>query len=113
MADKEYEPEDPLEPVAVALDTPGHDGMESMARCLAEEYALMGWPPGRIFRLFTIPEYVASYSVYQERGAAFVRSIIRSVFGEEFEADEPAQAERLIPVLKRGQAEGEGNAPGL
>jgi hypothetical protein len=113
MADKEFEPEDPLEPVAVALDTPGHDGMDAMARCFVEEFAMMGWPPGRIFRLFTIPEYAASYSVYQERGEQYVRSIIRSVFGEDFQSPEPEDAERLIPVLKRSPAEGERNAAGL
>ena len=112
MADKEFEPEDPLEPVAVALDTPGHDGMEAMARCFVEEFALMGWPPARIFRLFTIPEYAASYSIFQERGEQYVRSIIRSVFGEDFDTEQPVEQERLIPVLRR-QTEGEGNAPGL
>jgi hypothetical protein len=113
VADKEFEPEDPFQPVAVSLDTPGHDGMEAMARCFVEEFALMGWPPARIFRLFTIPEYAASYSVLQDKGEDYVKSIIASVFGEAFEPEDPREAAQLIPVLKRGTIEGEGNGPGL
>ncbi len=82
MADKGYEPEDPLEPVAVTFETPGYDGMEVMARCFVEEYALMGWPPERIFKLFTVPEFAGSYAVYSQRGPAYVRSLIDSVMGE-------------------------------
>jgi hypothetical protein len=113
MADKEFEAEDPLEPVAVALDTPGHDGVEAMARCFIEEFALMGWPPARIYKLFTIPEYAASFSVMQDRGEEYVKSMIASVFGESFETPAAEEGIQLIPVLRRGQAEGEGHASGL
>ena len=81
MADKEFELEDPFQPVAVALSTPGHDGMEAMARCFVEEFAMLGWPPDQIFRLFTIEEFAGSYSVLQERGPDYVKSIIESIFG--------------------------------
>jgi hypothetical protein len=82
MAEKHFEPEDPFAPVAVELSTPGYDGMEAMARCFVEEYALMGWPPERIFRLFTIPEFAGTYSVWEQRGAAYVKDMIAAVMGE-------------------------------
>ena len=112
MADKEFEPDDPLAPVAVMLDTPGHDGMELMARCFIEEFALMGWPGNRIYRLFTIPEYAASYSVYVERGGDYVRSLIESVLGEEVETEIRPDVTRFTPVLQRSGAEGEDDGHG-
>lgn len=113
MSDKEFELGDPFEPVAVALSTPGYDGIEAMARCFVEEYAMLGWPPERIFRLFTIPEFAGSYSVLQERGEDYVKAIIASVFGEAFEPPPPTHGERFIPVLYRAEQEGEGDASGL
>jgi len=114
VADKDFEPDDPFQPVAVALPTPGYDGMEAMARCFVEEYALMGWPPERIYRLFTIPEFAGSYSVFQERGEAYVRSVIASVFGQDFDSPPPAEETiRLIPVLRRPDQEGDSNGSGL
>ena len=89
MADKEFELEDPFQPVAVSLPTPGYDGLEAMARCFVEEYALMGWPPERIFTLFTVPEFAASYAVYEDRGPDYVRRLIAAVVGgSESDADD-------------------------
>ncbi len=82
MADKHLEADDPFQPVAMAFDTPGYDGMEAMARCFVEEYALMGWPAARIFKLFTVPEFAASYAVYQQRGPDYVRALIASIVCE-------------------------------
>jgi hypothetical protein len=113
MADKEFEPEDPFQPVAVALVTPGYDGMQAMARCFVEEFAIMGWPPKRIFRLFTIPEFAGSYSVMQERGEAYVKSIIASVFGMAFEPPPAEETMPLIPVLRRPDQQGERDGSSL
>jgi hypothetical protein len=52
-----------------------------MARCIVEEYALMGWPADRIFKLFTTPAFAGSHSVLVERGADYVRGLIAEVFG--------------------------------
>jgi hypothetical protein len=81
VADKPLEMDDPFQPVAVALSTPDYDGMEAMARTFVEEYALMGWPADRVFKLFTIPDFAGSYAVYQERGPDYVRRLIDQVFG--------------------------------
>ena len=80
MADKEFDPDDPLQPVAVSLDTPGYDGMQAMARCFVEEFALMGWGQERIFKLFTMPAFAGSHAIFQERGSDYVRRLIADVF---------------------------------
>ena len=72
----------------------------------------MGWPPEKVFRLFTIPEYAASHSVYLERGPAYVKSVIAEVFGHDFEVEQPVTSARTLPVLKRLGAEGEHDAAG-
>jgi hypothetical protein len=110
MPDKEFELDDPFQPVAVSFPTPGYDGTAVMARCFVEEYALMGWPPEKVYRLFTIPEFAASYAVLQERGPAFVKEVIASVFGEEPPDVEADDGLRLVPVLKRGSGAGEGES---
>jgi hypothetical protein len=99
MADKEFELDDPFQPVAVSLPTPGYDGLEAMARCFVEEYALMGWPPERVFKLFTIPDFAASYSILQERGADYVKQIIASVMGEQSIA--AIEAARVTELRRR------------
>jgi hypothetical protein len=117
MADKDFELEDPFEPVAVALSTPGYDGMGEMGRCFVEEYALMGWAPDRIFKLFTIPEFAGSYAIYQERGPQYVRNLIHDVFGEQFVEEPEREAVQMIPVNRRPHAalpnKGDSDAPGL
>jgi hypothetical protein len=81
MTDKEFDPDDPFQPVAIRLATPGYDGTEAMARCFVEEYALLGWPADRIFKLFASPAFAGSHSVYVERGADYVRGLIAEVLG--------------------------------
>ena len=101
MADKELEPDDPFQPLAVALSTPGYDGVDAMARCCVEEFALMGWPPARVCKLFTVPDFAGCYAIYQSRGAGYVRQIIASVFGEPFETEPVEERIQLTPVLRR------------
>ncbi|HEY4685669.1 MAG TPA: hypothetical protein VII57_06435 [Dehalococcoidia bacterium] len=113
MAEKEFELDDPFQPVAVRLATPGYDGVEAMARCFVEEFALMGWPPERIFKLFTAPQFAGSYSVFQERGEAYVREIIASVFASpEVEAQQAAAdvvaAQQSSVNPREGDADGSG-----
>ncbi len=113
MADKEFELEDPFQPVAVSLATPGYDGLEAMARCFVEEFAMMGWPPERVFRLFTVPDFAGSYSVFQERGEGYVKDLIASVFGQPFEVSDAEESIHLTPVLKRAGKEGEADGSGI
>ncbi len=80
--EKAVEVGDPYEFVAARYPiADGVDGDATMARCVVEEYALMGFAPERVVRLFQIPTYTATYGIQQRRGAAFVNDIIASVFG--------------------------------
>ena len=79
--EKDLEEDDPYELVAVQVAAPaGYDGPGEMARCFIEEFALMGWPPARILRLFQSKAFAGTHSVYEERGEPFVRGLIDEVF---------------------------------
>jgi len=112
VAEKEFELDDPFQPVAVRLATPGYDGVEAMARCFVEEFALMGWPPERIFKLFTAPQFAGSYSVFQERGEAYVREIIASVFASPEVEAQQAEAADAVAVQQSSVNPREGDADG-
>ncbi len=79
---KSLEEDDPYEFVAVQFPVaPGASADEAMARCVIEEYALMGARPDRIRRLFEIPTYRATHAIYQRHGAALVERLLTDVFG--------------------------------
>ncbi len=82
MADKDVELEDPYAFVAHRFPVPeGIDQDELMARCIVEEYALLAMPPAQALRMFTSPYFAGTHAIYRRRGEAFIRSIIRSVYG--------------------------------
>ena len=80
-ARKTAEASDPYIATAVAIDTPGYDGMAAMARTFVEEFALTGWSREHIAHMFSRPQFAAAYAVYRARGAAFVDELIREVLG--------------------------------
>ena len=79
---------DPYEATAVAIPTPGHDGLAAMGRAFVEEFALMGWSRDRIRRMFRIPRYVAAHAVYTARGPAFVEELLDAVLGAQNKGEE-------------------------
>jgi hypothetical protein len=102
--DKELEDDDPYELVAVSVTgPPGYDGPAAMARVFIEEFALMGWPPARIMRLFKSPKFAGTNSVYEERGEAYVQGLIDEVFAGR--TVEP-ERERGAGSAERGAAAG-------
>jgi hypothetical protein len=78
---KSAESTDPYVATAVALPTPGYDGMAAMGRAFVEEFAMLGWSRERLERMFRMPRYVAAHVVYVERGPAFVTNLIDEVLG--------------------------------
>jgi hypothetical protein len=78
---KQAESTDPFIATAVALRTPGYDGIAAMGRAFVEEFAVMGWPRERIARMFTFPRFAAAYAVYEARGPEFVEQLITEVLG--------------------------------
>jgi hypothetical protein len=82
MAEKDFEADDPMEFVAVRFPVPdGVDGDEVMARCFVEEYAVMGMPRERVFRLFQSRFFAGTHAILHSRGEEFVRGIIDDVYG--------------------------------
>ncbi len=80
-ARKAAEASDPYIATAVAIDTPGYDGMAAMARTFVEEFALTGWSREHIAHMFSRPQFAAAYAVYRARGAGFVDELILEVLG--------------------------------
>jgi hypothetical protein len=73
---KRPEVEDPVELVGVVLPS---GNMDHMAECLIEEYMLLGWSDTQLMSLFTSPFFQLTHQIYQARGDAYVRSLIREV----------------------------------
>ncbi len=76
--DKEPETDDPMELVMHSLV--GVDP-EVMARCLIEEYALLGLDDQEILELFRQPTY-QTHGLYKERGERWVRELIQNVLSQ-------------------------------
>ncbi len=76
MAQKEFDPEDPLELVAVELlggDT------DEVIDGIALEYMLMGWSQARVLTLFRAPFYGATHQIYQLKGHDYVKQRISAL----------------------------------
>jgi len=79
-ADKPYEPEDPLEPVALAV--PGdEDSIAEMGRCFVEEFVRMGWRRNALMTLFRDPFFQGPHLVYRKMGEEWVRALIDEALG--------------------------------
>ncbi len=75
---KTVDPDDPMELVGVALPQ-GDVDYDYMARCLVEEYVMLGWNDVQLMSVFTQPNFQATHRIYHDRGEQYVRSLIRSV----------------------------------
>jgi len=67
------------------------------ARCLVEDYALMGFPPERILRLFQIPTYAGAHAILRRQGTAFIVEILEQVFGR------PVHEVPVTPAEREGR----------
>lgn len=73
MAEKSFDPHDPMELVAVALP---EGELEGMAECLVEEFMRDGWDDEALLCLFRDPFYRATHRIYQEKGEDYVMALI-------------------------------------
>jgi hypothetical protein len=79
LPNKTVEPEDPFERVGVSYPSdPEVD--RYTARCIVEEYAMIGFGADDVRDLFTSPNYAALYSLYRRYGDEFVDESIANVF---------------------------------
>jgi len=74
-----YEEPDAADPMElVGMVVPGEpDTIERMAECFVEEYIRLGWDEARLMTLFVSPMFLATHRIYQQKGEAFVRDLIR------------------------------------
>jgi hypothetical protein len=79
MPKDEFDPEDPLEAVAVELPS-DEDTLVPMAETFIEEFMRMGYSQEQILGLFTHPMYAGPLMVTRARGTAFVRQLIADTF---------------------------------
>ncbi len=77
---KTVEPDDPLEMGGVSYPTDPEVGRIT-ARCIVEEYALIGFGADDVRKLFMSPNYAALYGLFQRYGDEFVDESIATVFG--------------------------------
>ena len=76
---KELDADDPYELVGVEYPADA-DADREMARCIVEEYALVGWSPDEIRWLFASPQFLGPHSIQRRNGPELVEQVIRSVF---------------------------------
>ena len=75
MADKPYEAEDPLAPVAVVI--PGdEDSVAEMGRCFVDEFVRMGWRRNALLAVFRDPFFQGPYLVYRKMGEEWVETLV-------------------------------------
>ncbi|MCC6531630.1 MAG: hypothetical protein IT531_03705 [Burkholderiales bacterium] len=64
----------------VGVSLPAGDP-EAMARCLIEEFLLLGWDERRVALLFARPCYRATHALYRALGEQRIQALIGEVRG--------------------------------
>jgi hypothetical protein len=75
MPKDEYDPEDPLELVAVEIPSDPNQVLDD----IVQEYLFLGWKPAMIQNLFRSPFYGGPHQVYQQLGGDHVRRRINEL----------------------------------
>lgn len=79
---KDFSTDDPMELVGQIFPIESEEEADrEMARCITEEYALLGFTAFEVGRLFESPAYAAPHAILGRRGPDFVREVIRGVYG--------------------------------
>lgn len=82
MTGKAFELDDPYALVGVAFPVDESEEVDrEMARAIVEEYALLGMPRAKVWRLFASPFFAGSHAILRRRGEGFVQVVIDEVFG--------------------------------
>jgi hypothetical protein len=76
MADKDFDPEDPMGLVAVGVD----DGdLDLQATCLVEEFVRMGMSDAQLLAIFRSPFYAGAHAIWRARGDTWVQALVGRV----------------------------------
>lgn len=82
MSAKAFELDDPYALVGVAFPVTESEELDrEMTRAIVEEYALLGMPRAKVWRLFSSPFFAGTHAILRRRGEAFVQAVIDEVFG--------------------------------
>lgn len=73
---KEFALDDPMELVGTLLPAEAGE-LEAMAEALVEEYVRLGWSERRLMTLFVNPTFLATHSIFRQKGEAYVLELIR------------------------------------
>ena len=98
MVNKDFESEDPMQLVGMVI--PGEAGqLEMMAECIIEEYVRMGWDERRLMTIFRSSMFLATNRIYQIKGEAYVRDLIRRVCARwgSFSVNESVTRAEMVP----------------
>lgn len=77
---KDFEHDDPFELRGMVFPSSEADSRE-MARCFVEEFALLGFGPNEVARLFESPAFYGTRELAERHGADFIDELIAGVFG--------------------------------
>ena len=69
MAQKEFDPEDPMELVGTEVPSDPDEALDD----IIQEYLMMGWKPAQLFFLFRSPHYGATHQIYRLKGHEYVK----------------------------------------
>ncbi len=76
MADKDFEPDDPMGLVGVGIPEGEPD---LMAKCFVEEYVRLGMSDAQLLAIFKNPFFAGAYALYRARGEEHLKSVIERV----------------------------------
>ena len=79
MADKAWEPDDPMTLTGVVLPAADDASLREMAVCFIEEFLQDGWTAEQLRELFRNPYYQGPYLVWRAKGETFVHRVIDEV----------------------------------
>ena len=74
MAQKEFDPEDPME--LVGVEAPGGDPDQALDT-IVQEYLWLGWNPLQILMLFRSPQFGVTHQIYRQKGEAYVKARVQ------------------------------------
>ncbi|MBM4435800.1 MAG: hypothetical protein FJ029_00905 [Actinobacteria bacterium] len=77
MAQKPFEPDDPMTPTAAHVPLPDRASVCEMAACFAQEYLQMGWSEAAVLEFFRNPFYRGTHQIYAALGPADTQASIR------------------------------------
>ncbi len=81
MADKKFEPDDPMELVGTVCTGADESSVEEMACAFVEEFARTGWRREDVIAIFMDPFYRGPHTIYRVKGLRYVETLLDQFTG--------------------------------